>query len=258
MSYNTNTVSFHERVRPKRSPLQEQNYTPEADDRERIIEELIAKLCIQPKEMTLRAPVTDFRLLSSETRGRIVTLNFSPEYYDLSAVEEVLTRTAIVNTMCSFSEIDGVYFLVDGKKLHDADGEEPGIMEPDQFIYNSYMEMRNYERVRLHLYFANESGDRLVDAYRTVVYNSNMPLERIVLDLCPLYSESVDMHPLLVHHAQVLWKHAEEQLLMVVVIVYLIMLGQAILFFIGGAETKMGHRSTWQSMLDITMVNIGR
>jgi germination protein M len=162
--------------------LQEQNYTPEADDRERIIEELIAKLCIQPKEMTLRAPVTDFRLLSSETRGRIVTLNFSPEYYDLSAVEEVLTRTAIVNTMCSFSEIDGVYFLVDGKKFHDADGEEPGIMEPDQFIYNSYMEMRNYERVRLHLYFANESGDRLVDAYRTVVYNSNMPLERIVLE----------------------------------------------------------------------------
>ena len=93
--------------------LQEQNYTPEADDRERIIEELVAKLCVQPKEMTLRAPVTDFRLLTSETRGSIVTLNFSPEYYDLSAVEEVLTRTAIVNTMCSFSEIDGVYFLVD-------------------------------------------------------------------------------------------------------------------------------------------------
>ena len=55
-------------------------------------------------------------------------------------------------------------------------------MNPDQFIYNSYTEMRNYERVRLHLYFANESGDKLVDAYRTVVYNSNMPLERIVLE----------------------------------------------------------------------------
>ena len=162
--------------------LQDQNYTPVADDRERIIEELIAKLSIQPKEMTLRAPVTDFRLLNSETKGSIVTLNFSPEYYDLSAVEEVLTRTAIVNTMCSFSEIDGVYFLVNGEELHDADGEEPGIMEPDQFIYNSYTEMRNYERVRLHLYFANEAGNRLVDAYRTVVYNSNMPLERIVLE----------------------------------------------------------------------------
>ena len=160
--------------------LQEQNYTPEADDRERIIEELVAKLCVQPKEMTLRAPVTDFRLLTSETRGSIVTLNFSPEYYDLSAVEEVLTRTAIVNTMCSFSEIDGVYFLVDGEKFHDADGEEPGIMEPDQFIYNSYTEMRNYERVRIHLYFANEAGNRLVDAYRTVVYNSNMPL--VIID----------------------------------------------------------------------------
>ena len=55
-------------------------------------------------------------------------------------------------------------------------------MRPDQFIYNSYTEMRNYERVRLHLYFADETGEKLVDAYRTVVYNSNMPLERIVLE----------------------------------------------------------------------------
>ena len=162
--------------------IEEQDYRPEANDRDRIIEELIAKLCIQPKEMTLLAPVTEFKLLSSETKGKIVTLNFSKEYYDLSAVEEVLTRTAIVNTMCSFSEVDGVYFLVNGEAFHDADGVEPGIMKPDQFIYNSYTEMRNYERVRLHLYFANEEGDRLVDAYRTVVYNSNMPLERIALE----------------------------------------------------------------------------
>lgn len=162
--------------------IQEQVYTPKANDRNGIIEELIAKLCIQPKEMTLRAPVSEFRLLTSETRGSIVTMNFTGDYYDMTAVEEVLTRTAVVNTLCSFSEIDGVCFLVDGEALHDADGEEPGIMEPDQFIYNSYTEMRNYERVRLHLYFANEAGNRLVDAYRTVVYNSNMPLERIVVE----------------------------------------------------------------------------
>ena len=162
--------------------IKEQDYVPEANDRERIIEELIAKLRVQPKEMTLRAPITDFRFLSSETKGSIVTLNFSKEYYDLNAVEEVLTRTAVVNTLCSFSEVDGVYFLVEGEAFQDADGVNPGIMNPDQFIYNSYTEMRNYERVRLHLYFANETGDRRVDAFRTVVYNSNMPLERIVLE----------------------------------------------------------------------------
>ena len=162
--------------------IQEQAYTPIANDRNGIIEELIGKLCVQPKEMTLRAPVSDFRLLTSETRGSVITVNFSEEYYNMSAVEEVLTRTAVVNTLCSFSEIDGVYFLVNGEAMHDADGVQPGIMEPDQFIYNSYTEMRNYERVRLHLYFANEEGNRLVDAYRTVVYNSNMPLERIVLE----------------------------------------------------------------------------
>ena len=56
--------------------IKEQDYMPEADDKERIIEELIAKLCVQPKEMSLRAPITDFRFLSSETKGRIVNLNF--------------------------------------------------------------------------------------------------------------------------------------------------------------------------------------
>ena len=162
--------------------IQEHEYVPEADDRDRIIEELIAKLCVQPKEMTLQARITGFSFLSSETRGKIITLNFSSEYYDLNAVEEVLTRTAIVNTLCSFVEVDGVFFMVEGEAFQDADGEEPGIMNPDQFIYNSYTEMRNYERVRLHLYFANETGDKLVDAYRTVVYNSNMPLERVVIE----------------------------------------------------------------------------
>ena len=76
--------------------IKEQVYTPAANDKKGIIEELIAKLCVQPKEMTLRAPVSDFRLLTSETRGSIVTMNFSEEYYDMTAVEEVLTRTAVV------------------------------------------------------------------------------------------------------------------------------------------------------------------
>jgi hypothetical protein len=108
--------------------LQEEKYKPKADHKEQIIEELLAKLCIQPTEMALKAPISEFKLISSETAGSIVTLNFSKEYYDVDAVEEVLTRTAIVNTMCSFSEIDGVYFMVDGEAFHDADGVEPGIV----------------------------------------------------------------------------------------------------------------------------------
>ena len=162
--------------------LQDQAYTPRADDREGIVNELINKLSIQPKEMTLRAPVEGFRMISAEMTGSIVVLNFSPEYYELEVINEVMTRTAIINTLCSFAEVDGVRFQVDGEAFHDADGEVPGIMRPDQFIYNSATEMRNYERVRLHLYFADQEGAKLVDSYRTVVYNSNLPLERLVVE----------------------------------------------------------------------------
>ncbi|MDO5455615.1 MAG: GerMN domain-containing protein [Eubacteriales bacterium] len=162
--------------------LQEEDYTPKADGREEIVDELINKLSIQPKEMTLRAPVDGFKLISAEMTGKVIVLNFTGEYYDMDVINEVMTRTAIINTLCSFMEVDGVRFQVEGQTFKDLDGEEPGVMTPEQFIYNSYTEMRNYVRVRLHLFFASESGDRLVDSYRTVVYNSNLPLERLVVE----------------------------------------------------------------------------
>ncbi len=57
-----------------------------------------------------------------------------------------------------------------------------GLLSADSFIYNSENEIRNNEKTRLHLYFANSSGDKLVDTYRTAVYNSNVPEERLIVE----------------------------------------------------------------------------
>lgn len=162
--------------------LEDRNYTPRANTREAIVDELLGKLSVPSGDVSQEAPITGFMLLSSEMTGETVTLNFSSEYGDMGTIEEILTRTAIVDTLCSFSEVSAVYMEVEGEPLRDADGEETGLMNAEQFIYNSGTEIRNYEKVQLHLFFANSTGDKLVDAFRNVVYNSNLPMERLVVE----------------------------------------------------------------------------
>ena len=64
----------------------------------------------------------------------------------------------------------------------DERGNKSVNMTPEQFIYNSGSEMLNYERTEMHLYFASEDGKKLVDTYRTVVYNGNIPMEKLVAE----------------------------------------------------------------------------
>lgn len=164
------------------SGLEDRNYTPRANTREAIVDELLGKLSVPSDDVNQEAPITGFMLLSSEMTGKVVTLNFSSEYNDMATIEEILTRSAIVDTLCSFSEVDSVFMEVEGQPLTDDNGEEVGLMSSEQFIYNSDTEIRNYEKVQLHLFFANRTGDKLVDAFRNVVYNSNLPMERLVVE----------------------------------------------------------------------------
>ncbi len=56
-------------------------------------------------------------------------------------------------------------------------------MAADTFIENAGNEINAYEKVDLKLYFANETGDSLVEENRrNVVYNSNISLEKLVVE----------------------------------------------------------------------------
>lgn len=50
------------------------------------------------------------------------------------------------------------------------------------FIDNAGDEINTYEKVRLILYFTDESGTKLVEANRSVVYNTNISMEKLVVE----------------------------------------------------------------------------
>ena len=66
--------------------------------------------------------------------------------------------------------------------VNDSKGAPIGIMTADMFIDNAGDEINSYERTRLKLYFADESGTALVETTEAVAYNSNISMEKLVCE----------------------------------------------------------------------------
>ena len=109
-------------------------------------------------------------------------LNFSTEYMDMPKFYEVLCRAALVRTLCQIPEIDYVGFRIMDQPLMDLRGKAVGLMNEEQFIENAGEEINAYRTADLTLYYTNETGDRLVAQRVPLEYNSNISLERLVVE----------------------------------------------------------------------------
>ena len=113
----------------------------------------------------------------------LLTLDFDESYHNLRGTREILARASIVRTLTHIPGVERITFTVNGEQLMDAAGAAVGVMAADTFIENAGNEINAYEKVDLRLYFANEAGDSLVEEIRrNVVYNSNISLEKLVVE----------------------------------------------------------------------------
>lgn len=145
-------------------------------------DDMLEQLATPSGDVRSIAPIQNFTVTGTTLQNRTLTVFLSSDYEELETVREILTRAALVNTLCQIDGVDSVSFLCGDHPLTNEDGSVVTAMNSDMFIFNSGKEIMNYEKVRLHLYFANEDGDQLVDTYRNVVYNSNISMERLVVE----------------------------------------------------------------------------
>ena len=124
----------------------------------------------------------DVKLLDFDFEHNQLYLDFSPEYKKMPKVYEVLCRAAIVRTLGQIDGVEYVDFQVDGEPLTDLEGKEIGLMNEDQFIENAGEEINAYKTADLTLYFANKAGDKLVGQRVAMEYNSNISLEKLIVE----------------------------------------------------------------------------
>lgn len=158
-------------------------YEMQSDSEEEQLQEFIACLSTVPDKLEYKAPLSmGFEVLHVSMDDGKVLLDVDANYKLMSATTEVLVRAAIVRTLTQLPNIKYVGITVEGMQLYDNAGELVGWMSAEQFIDNDGNEINTYELVKVKLYFANETGDKLIAAYREKHYSTNTPLEKFVVE----------------------------------------------------------------------------
>ena len=158
-------------------------YNMQSTDSKEQIEELLRALATMPAKNEYKAPLAmGFQILDYRLGDGKLVINMDEKYKELTVIQEVWVRAAIVRTMTQHPDISFVAFRVNNEQLFDNLGNLVGWMSADQFIENEGSEINNYEEVQLKLYFANEAGDGLIATNRTKEYNTNISLEKLIVE----------------------------------------------------------------------------
>lgn len=163
--------------------LVKEPWEPKSEDMRTMADEMAQKLFEAPENTEYQNVFPEeVRLQGYHLENGTVTLDFSSAYLTMDATREILARAAAVQSYIQIPGITGVAITVDGETLKDGAGEEIGAMDADSFVENSGKEINAYQSASLTLYFANESGDKLVEEDRSLYYSTGIPLERIVVE----------------------------------------------------------------------------
>ncbi len=170
-------------VGSEQTKIVSEEYFTATTDAEELFEEFYKELSKVQEKLEYIPPFGGLVVLKEWNikNGRLL-LNFTEEYNSLSSEAEVLTRAAIVKTFIQIPAINYVTFQVEGEDLEDNLGKIVGAMYEDSFIYNEGAQINSFEELTLQLYFANEAGDALVKTDRTIMYNTNVAMERVILE----------------------------------------------------------------------------
>lgn len=179
------SAEYHiEYVNKEKTRILKAEYEPEATDTAGLIAEFLTALSSDPDDVAYRKPIpSDVKVVSYSLDGVMLALYFNADYHNMTAVEEVLCRAAVVRTMTQIEGVDCVLFFVDDMPLTDVKGNIVGSMNQDSFIENPGAQINSIQSTSVTLYFANESGDGLVKEERQdVYYSSNVSLEKLIME----------------------------------------------------------------------------
>ena len=163
--------------------LKYENKALQSKNEEGVLREMMEVMRETPTDDELKPVIPeDVELLDFDFEHNQLYLDFSPEYKKMPKVYEVLCRAAIVRTLGQIDGVEYVDFQVNGEPLTDLEGKEIGLMNEDQFIENAGEEINAYKTADLTLYFSNKAGDKLVGQRVAMEYNSNISLEKLIVE----------------------------------------------------------------------------
>lgn len=155
----------------------------EGETLEEKISDILTKLQAETDSIDYRSAYPKYVKINSwELKDSDLEMDFAESYKDMNTTEELLLRAATVQSLVQLSGVDYVKFTIEGKTLSDHDGNEVGYMSRETFVDNTGSSLHSYQDGNLKLFFTNKTGDKLVEEEVNVRYNSNMSVEKLIVE----------------------------------------------------------------------------
>ncbi len=119
--------------------------------------------------------ISDFQIKETQ-----LSIYFTTIYNNRTGIDEILSRAAIVKTVCQVAGIDYVDFYVEDQPLM-ISGKAVGVMSATSFLDELNPEYTSQKK-QVTLYFADSSGEKLQEVITEITYNSAKPLAQILME----------------------------------------------------------------------------
>lgn len=144
-----------------------------------LLDDFLNALSKDYSEDSLSTIPKNVEIVRYELKDSQLTISFGKEYAEMKKSEEVLLRAAVVRTVTQLKSVQYVSFVVGELPLADSSGNPVGLMSRENFVEN---EIGSYQEATLTLYFANQTGDKLVETSKHVYYKGTTSMERLVVE----------------------------------------------------------------------------
>lgn len=132
----------------------------------------------EKSRITDKNPITEYKI----DENGLLTLRFAPDYNSSQSVTEVLRRAAIVKTLCQLDKVSAIEFYIGTQPLLTSNGKPVGMLTAEDFIDSTGENTEFYQETQVAVYFANETGDALVESNLKITYDGTVSTERLVLE----------------------------------------------------------------------------
>lgn len=145
-----------------------------------IAQELLRKMRTSDDANYKSALGENVEVINLQCKENQLSLYFSATYNGRNGTEEILSRAAIVQTLCGIEGIDYVEFYVEDQPLM-ISGNAVGLMNASSFL-NGLERKGETQTKMLTLYFSDQQGEVLIAAQTPVKYASAAPLAKLLVE----------------------------------------------------------------------------
>ena len=159
-----------------------EDYVTEEKDKDKLIAQLFERMTGSPESVECSSALPDnIRILWThyDAQQNMISVSFSSDYYELNSTDAILCRAAVTKTLCQIPDVEYISFLIGNNNLKDASGRDISKMNLSMLIDNNDLEA--LKRMEITLYFTDESGKKLIECDRDVVFSNAVSNERLVI-----------------------------------------------------------------------------